>query len=144
MLKRVKPKILSWVALSALAGLSLGVLVWSLIVGFAGKRDEPNYFILPITGLVDHWLLFAASASLVGVGVALITLRRRRRGDIADVRIALPLLVAFGFAGYGYAVLTAPVVGANIGAGMVVLASPLVAVVTAAWFYRSLRRCRAA
>ena len=140
----MRPKIFPWIALSALSGLAIGVLVWCLMVGFGGTPDEPDYFMRPIEDLVDHWLLIAAGASLVGLGVVLVILRRRSRGDITDPQIALPFLVAGGFLGALYATLTAPVVGANIGAGLLLMASPLVLGAVTVWFVLSLRGHRAA
>ena len=74
-----------------------------------------------------------AAAGSVCVGVVVVAVavlvRERRRQRLADATVATVLLVAFaGLAvGGGYRVLTAGVIGANIGGGLVLLfGTPLV------------------
>jgi hypothetical protein len=70
--------------------------------------------------------------------------RLRRRGTVTEVGIVLPVMLAGGFLGALYAALTAPVVGANIGAGLALMAAPFVLGALGVWFVVSLRRHRTA
>jgi hypothetical protein len=66
--------------------------------------------------------------------------RLRRRGAVPEA--VLPVLLAGWFLGLLYATLTAPVVGANIGAGLALMATPFVLGALGVWFVVSLRRHR--
>ena len=82
----------------------------------------------------------------LAAALALIAMRRRVGGWAAAPVLAttLALAVLGAWAGVGYRVITAPVVGANIGAGLVILATPALVVVelVAVAVWRSRRRQR--
>lgn len=61
------------------------------------------------------------AASLAAAGVVVVALRRHDL-EARVVRAAVPLLLAGGFCGGGWRVMTAGVIGANIGAGLVFMA----------------------
>ena len=128
--------------LATLAGLSLGALFWSLSASLAGTPYSADYYRRPNEGLVrQRWLIFVV-ACLVGLAVALMAWRLRRRGAVPEVGIVLPVMLAGGFLGVLYATMTAPVVGANIGAGLALMAAPFVLGALGVWFVVSLRRHR--
>ncbi len=133
---------LPWIALAALAGLAIGAQIWSLMVCFSGTPADADYFLRPIEGLVQQWRLVTVVASVVNLGVILMMQRLRRRGSVIELGIVLPVMLAGGFLGVLYATLTAPVVGANIGAGLALMAAPFVLVALGVWFVVSLRRHR--
>ena len=133
---------LPWIALAALSGLAVGAMIWNLMVGLEGTPADADYFLSPIEGLVQRrWLVFMV-ACLLNTGVVLMAQRLRRRGTVTEVGIVLPVMLAGGFLGALYATLTAPVVGANIGAGLALMAAPFVLAALAVWFVVSLRRHR--
>ncbi len=133
---------LPWIALAALAGLAVGAQIWGLMVCFAGTPADADYFLRPIEGLVQQWRLVVVVACLIGVGLSFMARRLRRRGTVTEVGIVLPVMLAGGFLGALYATLTAPVVGANIGAGLILMAAPFVLGALIVWFVLSLRRHR--
>jgi hypothetical protein len=139
---RRPPRILPWIALAALAGLAIGALIWSLMVCFSGTPADADYLLRPIEGLVQQWRLVTVVASVLNLGVILMVQRLRRRGAVTDVGIILPVMLAGGFLGVLYATSTAPVVGANIGAGLALMAAPFVLGALGVWFVVSLRRHR--
>ncbi|MEI6403555.1 MAG: hypothetical protein WCP59_15360 [Actinomycetota bacterium] len=139
---RRPPRVLPWIVLAALAGLSLGALFWSLSANLEGTPYSADYYLRPNEGLVrQRWLVFVV-ACLVGLAVTLMAWRLRRRGAVPEVGIVLPVMLAGGFLGVLYATMTAPVVGANIGAGLALMATPFVLGALGVWFVVSLRRHR--
>jgi hypothetical protein len=54
------------------------------------------------------------------------------------------LIILFSYAGFVYAVITAPVDGANIGGGMLIWVTPFVALCGAKAVYGAYRRARSA
>lgn len=137
---------LPWIALAALAGLAIGAQIWSLMVCFSGTPADADYFLRPIEGLVQQWRLVTVVAGVVNLGVVLgavlMMQRLRGRGSVIELGIVLPVMLAGGFLGALYATLTAPVVGANIGAGLALMATPFVLVALGVWFVVSLRKHR--
>lgn len=120
---------------------------------WAGRLSEPelnpavaDYAWRPWRSLVEHESLVGAVSTGVALAAALaLIVMRRRVGGWAMAPVlatTLALAVLGAWAGLGYRVITAAVVGANIGAGLVILATPalvfveLVAVVV----WRSRRR----
>ena len=81
-------------------------------------------------------------AGVLNLGALLMVQRLRRRGAVTEVGIVLPVVLAGGFLGAVYATLTEPVVGANIGAGLALMATPFVLGALGVWFVVSLRRRR--
>jgi hypothetical protein len=82
----------------------------------------------PVGGSVARWLGAGATAiALVALGVSAAGTWRRTL-DRAWWPVLLPLVGLGAFAGWSYRVMTAGVVGANIGAGMVIFALPVVVI----------------
>jgi hypothetical protein len=133
---------LRWIALAALAGLAIGAQIWSVMVCFSGTPVDADYFLRPIEGLVQQWRLVTVVAGVLNLGALLMVQRLRRRGAVTEVGIVLPVVLAGGFLGAVYATLTEPVVGANIGAGLALMATPFVLGALGVWFVVSLRRRR--
>jgi hypothetical protein len=128
----------AWVVLSTVGGLTAAALVWSLpLEGDVGK--DPDYYLQPIEGLVEQRYLVMAVALLVGLGVVLAGLHLRRRGAAIESGVVLSIVFAGIFLGGLYATLTAPVVGANIGAGLALMATPFVLVGLVVLFVMALR-----
>lgn len=122
---------------------------------WAGRLSEPelnpavaDYAWRPWRALLEHESLVGAVSTGVALAaaLALIAMRRRVGGWAAAPVLAttLALAVLGAWAGVGYRVITAPVVGANIGAGLVILATPALVVVelVAVAVWRSRRRQR--
>ncbi len=120
---------------------------------WAGRLSEPelnpavaDYAWRPWRALLEHESLVGAVSTGVALAaaLALIAMRRRVGGWAAAPVLAttLALAVLGAWAGVGYQVITAPVVGANIGAGLVILATPALVVVelVAVVVWRSRRR----
>lgn len=128
----------AWVCLSTVGGLTAAALVWSLpLEGDVGK--DPDYYLQPIEGLVEQRYLVMAVALLVGLGVVLAGLHLRRRGAAIESGVVLSIVFAGIFLGGLYATITAPGVGANIGGGLALMATPFVLVGVVVWFVMALR-----
>ncbi|MFZ4811467.1 MAG: hypothetical protein ACOYL9_09000 [Ilumatobacteraceae bacterium] len=128
----------AWVCLSTVGGLTAAALVWSLPLEEDVGKD-PDYYLQPIEGLVEQRYLVMAVALLVGLGVVLAGLHLRRRGAAIESGVVLSIVFAGIFLGGLYATLTAPVVGANIGAGLALMATPFVLVGLVVLFVMALR-----
>jgi hypothetical protein len=128
----------AWVCLSTVGGLTAAALVWSLPLEEDVGKD-PDYYLQPIEGLVEQRYLVMAVALLVGLGVVLAGLHLRRRGATVESGVVLSIVFAGIFLGGLYATLTAPVVGANIGAGLALMATPFVLVGLVLLFVMALR-----
>jgi hypothetical protein len=139
---RTQPKIVPWVAVAALAGLTLGTQIWCLVVLFETFPADADYFLRPVDGLVARRHLIAAAAGVANIGVILATRRLQRGGGRCDSGLVLPVVAAGGFLGVLYATLTAPVYGANIGAGLILMAAPFVLGALLAWFASALYKNR--
>jgi hypothetical protein len=119
------------VVATALLAIAAAAIAWSIGVALANDITEPDYMVEPIDALVDVWWLVLVVGLVVGAGLAATLVRLARRGAMVKPGVVAPV-VGIGVAlGGGYAVLTAPVIGANIGGGMVMMALPVVVVVLA-------------
>jgi hypothetical protein len=117
------------------------VTVW-WIVGDQTETwiEDPDYAFrpLPLSAAQEAAAGWGSlAASLAAAGVVVVALRRHEL-DARVVRAAVPLLLAGGFCGVGWRVMTAGVIGANIGAGLVCMAGlafvpGMVAVSAAVW-----------
>lgn len=123
--------------------LATPVATWWL-VGDLSEDAPPgalSYSYAPpaVGGDVARWLGAGATAiALVALGVSAASTWRRSLNR-AWWPVLLPLVGFGAFAGWSYRVVTAGVVGANIGAGLVIFALPVVAVsgvagAVAAWY----------
>lgn len=131
-------RVATWASAAVLA-VAAAALAWSVGVLTAGDTSDPDYFWRPIEALVDLKYLVLFTALVIG-GLCLAALAKLRgRGAPVDPLVVLPVVLIGAVAGGSYSVLTAPVIGANIGAGLVVFAGPIVILVLAAWAVRSTR-----
>lgn len=120
---------------AALAALALVVLLspvtaWWLV----GAPPEPQPLMggldyanqpLPLTSTEEAALGWSATvATALAGGVVAVAIRRGEVGA-RTARAAVPLVVAGVFCGGAWRVMTAGVIGANIGAGLVLLAAPI-------------------
>ena len=118
--------------------LATPVATWSLVGDLSEPVADPDYLIRPVDlprGL-EILLLAASVAATLGATAYLVYQRRTRRMDRKWVPPIVLLAVAGVVVGSGWRVLTAGVIGANIGGGMVILfGGPFVLalVVAAAW-----------
>ncbi len=123
-------------ALSALAAmvLSLPVVTWWLIGDLSEEQGE-DYLVqapdLP-TG-VDVALVLTAVLSIVFGTVLLGSPAGRRPVKSAELKATVPLVLLGVFVGAGGRVLTARVVGANIGGGLVMLVASVVLPLLIIW-----------
>ncbi len=76
---------------------------------------------------------FLSAPALAGSVVVVTVAIRRRAVRFGDVRFAVPLLLGAVYVALTYRAVTAGVIGANIGGGMMLLGSPVVALPLAVW-----------
>lgn len=99
---------------------------WWIAGVFAGTTDEsadPDYMWQPI-GLSDSAAtVIGVTSTLVVITASAVIVRGLRSGSIPTrwLGVVVPLALAAAYSGTTYAVATAPVVGANIGGGILVL-----------------------
>ena len=97
--------------------------------------------------LNDTMTAIVGGASTAAVCVALVLVvsaLRRHVVEFDDIRIAVPLVLGGLYAGLTYRVVTAGVIGANIGGGLLIIATPFVVLVLVVWaaLWRPRRRDR--
>ncbi|MEU9114341.1 hypothetical protein AB0D04_21775 [Streptomyces sp. NPDC048483] len=125
--------------------LSAAVLVTAVPVATWGLLGQDDYSGLPPAQL-DHAVepldlppgldtALGVAALLLAGGAAALLARATRRGTFARHwwQVLTPLIIAGLLAGYGVRVLTAGVVGANIGAGLMAMAGGPVLAGLALW-----------
>lgn len=104
-------------------------------------RRHADYFLRP-PQLGERVELGVGLGASVVAGASLVVLAmatRRRSIERRWWAVLVPLLVVGAFCGLAYRVMTAAVIGANIGAGMVVLFGPVLVVPALAWSARNWR-----
>lgn len=114
-------------------------LSWCLGALNANDISDPDFYWRPVEGLVDRKYLVLVAALIIGGSCLAALVQLRRRGAAVDPLVVLPVVLIGVVIGGSYSVLTAPVIGANIGAGLVVFAAPIAILVLAAWAVRSTR-----
>ncbi|MEO7745842.1 MAG: hypothetical protein ABIV05_06390 [Actinomycetota bacterium] len=119
-----------------LAGLCLvvavPVLTWWLVgdLSTVSLAEDPDYALrpLPVNPTTERAVGIASLALAVGAVAVLTWATRRRALDRRWVKVLVLLVAAGGVVGLGWRILTAGVIGANIGAGLFVfVGGPLVA-----------------
>jgi predicted neutral ceramidase superfamily lipid hydrolase len=126
--------------LTAVLALAAAAIAWSLGVALANDITDADYMIEPIEAWVGARSLILAVALVVGVASAVALVRLARSGVEVKPGAVAPV-VGIGVAiGAGYSVVTAPVIGANIGGGMVMMALPVAVVFLAVAAVRAARR----
>lgn len=124
----------NWVV--RLAGLCLvigvPVVTWWLVgdLSTASVAVDPDYAVrpLPVSPVTERSVGIASLAIAVGAVAVLTWATRRRALDRRWWTVLVLLVAAGGVVGLGWRILTAGVIGANIGAGLfIVVGGPLVA-----------------
>lgn len=113
-------------ALMAMVVVLSPVVTWWLLGDLSEDVVDPDYMIRPpdLTGGQQLMIGGGATAvAVVAVGMVFVAVRRRTVTP-AEIRAVVPLLVAGAFCGLAWRILTAGVIGANIGGGMVLVFGP--------------------
>jgi hypothetical protein len=107
-------------------------------------RDAYNRMIDPprLAASTETTLGSAAATALVAVIVVMAVSTWRRRLDPSWWGVVAPVILLGIYAGWSYRIVTAAVHGANIGGGMVMIATPFVCVVLGGRSVTSWRRIR--
>lgn len=116
-----------------LAAIAVAILLspisaWWLVGDFsmAEPASQPDYMFQPLDLAKTEELVLgtAAMAATVVAAALVVGAVRRRLVTVAELLVALPLLIAGAFCGFAWRVMTAAVIGANIGGGMILLFAP--------------------
>ncbi len=119
--------------------------MWS-IAGDMSYRGDPNpdymFRPLPLTGGQELAITAAAlTISAAAIVFSTVAYRRRLLGT-ADLRVALPVVLAGAYSGIAWRMMTAAVIGANIGGGMALMFAVIFLPAMVIWFGVELWRCR--
>jgi len=121
------------------------IATWSIVGDMSYKGDpNPDYMFRPIPLTGGQELAIAAAAltvSAAAVGCAILAYRRRLVGR-ADLGVALPLVLAGAYCGIAWRMMTAAVIGANIGGGMALMFAAVFLPAMIVWFGVELWRFR--
>ena len=131
------------------------LLVWLCAVGVAtawigglGSAEksivDPDYMWQPLAISGGTWRVLGLVATIAAAALTLLGFRWFKSGRLSRVWLAvmLPAGGLAAYAGFCYGVATAPVIGANIGGGLVVLGAipfAIVMVVTSIWMTKQAR-----
>jgi len=128
-----------WRSLIAAGGVVVAMpfAAWAWIGDQSESGDDLDYLWQPpnLTSSQERWIFVASTVVLAGSLVALWV--AHRRGSLSP-RLLLQTMVLAGFAvlvGGGYRVITAGVIGANIGGGLILLGAIPTAGATVALFF---------
>ncbi len=121
------------------------ITTWSIVGDMSYKGDpNPDYMLkpIPLTG-GQEVAIAAASLTLSAAAVVFCTLAYRRRLlGTADLRMPLPVALAGAYCGTAWRMMTAAVIGANIGGAMAVMFAPVFGLAMIIWFGVELWRFR--
>jgi hypothetical protein len=131
----------AWHAFIAAGIVAIAPAVWGLAElapDSVGADAQPDYLVRPLGLSTAARTTITIGAASLAIAAALTFVRARRRQDVGSewVGVLVPLVAVSGAAGLVYSAVTEPVIGANIGGGLAVMAGiPFaVAMVTlAAW-----------
>ena len=108
---------------------------WFLIGDLTENVADPDYMFHPsaLTG-TQSVAIGVTAIALATIGIAVV-LSAARRGvvDVTDLAAAGPLLATGAFVGASERAMTAGVIGANIGGGLLILGSPVVLLGLVGW-----------
>ena len=123
-----------WVLLAAVTVVAAAPFaVWSWVGDQSRAGTDLDYIRHPPTlSTTQEWVLFVASTLAVILGVVVLV-KARAKGATRPPILAVTAIVASyaGAVGFGYRIVTAGVIGANIGGGLLLLAAPPVTIATA-------------
>lgn len=126
--------------------LATPVAAWWLMDLLAEDLDDPDYFIRPLEIDPTLKLVIGITAVALAVGAVLELAVFEPARSLVERwwSVMCPLLIVGMISGGGWAILTAPSIGANIGAGVFLLTAPPVVLALVIWAgvssYRVLRR----
>ena len=133
------------------SAICLGILAVTPMVAWIGtivnrSSDlvDPDYLVAPLSLTASaETMIGLMSIIAVAVGAAVL-MRAVRLGSLGRQWVAAvaPFAALAAFAGGVYAIATAPTIGANIGGGLVIMASPVVVGLLAWWAVHSIRMLR--
>ena len=113
--------------LVALGALALAPAAWGiaeLAPDEVGADAQPDYLVHPLRLSPATRATIAISAVAVVIAAAFVFAQALRRHEIrrGSLGVVVPLAAVAGAAGVVYSVITAPVIGANIGGGIALMA----------------------
>ena len=121
------------------------VTAWQVIgdLSYEGSTDL-DYMYEPLRLTTGQRVAIGVTVAVVGLAASVLTALayRRRLVTRADLRVVLPLLLAGAYCGAAWRMMTAGVIGANIGGGLVVMFSPVFLLGMAIWFGFEIHRYR--
>jgi hypothetical protein len=125
--------------------LATPAVTWWVLGDLSEDVPDPDYMYRPprLTDGQELAIGIAGTAVALASLVVVIGALRRRVVTPGEVMSAVPLVLAAAFCGFAWRVVTAGVIGANIGGGMVLLVGPFVLLGLAGWsffWWRSARR----
>ena len=117
----------AWQAFIAAGIVAVAPAVWGLAElapDSVGADTPPDYLVRPLGLSTAARTTITIGAASLAVATALAFVRARRRQDVRSewVGVIVPLAAVSGAAGLVYSVVTEPVIGANIGGGLAVMA----------------------
>ena len=137
-------------ALVALGVVAVGPAAWWVVDGLGGlgaqvAPEDADYAWQPlaISAAVARTVGIVACLLVVAALFVLVAQTRSHRWRAAWWQVAAALAVLFGYAGMLVAVATEPVIGANIGFGLMALGAAPVALGVLVWLVVAARRLRA-
>ena len=117
------------------------------IVGDRSHKGDPDldhmFEPLPLTS--GQQVAIGATATILSLAALVVLGTAYQRGLVhrADVRVALPALLVGTYCGVGWRIVTAGVIGTNIGGALLVMFTPFFIVGMVVWFGLELNRFRA-
>jgi hypothetical protein len=132
-----------FLALVTIAVVSPVVTWW--LVGDQSEPDRPgglDYLFRPLPlSRSQQDVIVTTAVALVATALATVLVAlRRQRIRLVETRFVVPLVLVGAYCGLCWRVVTAGVIGANIGGGLGLLSLPLVLVVGTLWTVRWLPR----
>lgn len=127
------PTLRVWLAAAASLP-ATAAFVWAVVGDLSEMRhpDRADYLWHPVAPLVDNAVVIGAVSAAVLLASATTLVRARHAEATTPVLVAAGVVAVYGaWLGFGYRVMTAGVMGANIGGGMFMLATPVIGLVVA-------------
>jgi hypothetical protein len=117
----------AWQALIAAGILAVAPAVWGLAElapDSVGPDAQPDYLVRPLGLSTAARTTITIGAASLAIGAAFALVRARRRQDVRSewTGVLVPLAAVSGATGLVYSAVTEPVIGANIGGGLAMMA----------------------
>ncbi len=114
------------------------------IVGDMSYQGDPDldYMFKPLPLTRGQQVAIGATATILSVAALVTLVAGYRQGVVrrADLRVALPALLVGAYCGVGWRVVTAGVIGANIGGALLVMSTPFFVLGMIVWLCLELNR----